>query len=502
MSNGIQQITAPDPTKPLKGIGPDGKLYTFKSGTTVQQAKDWFNKKGIKKQDSIITTESKQTKLPNNAKLAENQVRQRIVSSALQRQPHEFLNISKEDAAKLTKEDWQKIQKDYLGKESKWLTEGGLIAMGGGLEKIGITEAEPVGSAILKLLSKIPHAQEFTVGTGKVLSKIKIPLLPSEVNGGLSRYFEQLMTNLIPSAGKMKEFYTGQAEAITKGAETIANALSKFKGTPEEFGVLLQDATKAAKKAAIAKLAPQLSKMSPQNAAAMLEKYVEKPFAKGLLGTIMKSKNVEQLSGALVSPKFGHEEIRDLIKLFSGTDQFHAIEAARTRIVYDVIEQTLRGSKDPTLKRAPELSERFLGKRFTAALDKIGEDRLKTIFTSKQYEAIEKFEKLIAHTTGDQSSFVGRFMNLVFVLGPFRGAMSAGGMGKIALEAGVLNTAARIITSTEGVEAYESYIRAQGKNLPAATKAAYNIFKIQVDKANNEYELEKQKLEQLEKENK
>jgi hypothetical protein len=358
------------------------------------------------------------------------------------------------------------------------------------VEGAGISKAgEYVGSAFLKLAAKIPHSAV----------KDGIPLLPSDIDGGkMKRYMEQLLTNLLPSAGVMKEFTEKQASAITKGGETIANAMSKFKGTPEQFGILLQDSVNAAKKAVINKIAPQLSKLAPEKAAALQDK-VLKPFYQGLLGQIAKSRNVEQLSGLLVSKGIGNEEIRNLMKLFSGTDQFATIQAARTRIMHDVLEITMRGTKDPTLKRMASMEERFLGKQFTKALDNIGEERLKTIFTEKQFESISKFQNLISRVAGDQSSFVGRFMNLAFILGPFRGSFSVKGMTKLGMEAGVLNTLARVITSEKGVQAVESYVRATGAALPKSIKIATDGLKTEFENAHREYLLEQKYIEEQQK---
>ena len=44
-----ENIVPIDPSKPLKVIGPDGNTYTFVPGTTVEQAKHYFEKKGITK---------------------------------------------------------------------------------------------------------------------------------------------------------------------------------------------------------------------------------------------------------------------------------------------------------------------------------------------------------------------------------------------------------------------------------------------------------------------
>jgi hypothetical protein len=47
--------------RPVKGYGPDGRLYTFQPGTTVEQAKAWFKRNGIVAPAKKATADSKIT---------------------------------------------------------------------------------------------------------------------------------------------------------------------------------------------------------------------------------------------------------------------------------------------------------------------------------------------------------------------------------------------------------------------------------------------------------
>lgn len=339
---------------------------------------------------------------------------------------------------------------------------------------------EVIGSAFFKILDKLPHAE----------IKGGIPLLPSDVTGHkIMRYMEGLLQNLWPSMKPMEQFLEKQKIAIETSAEKLANGMSHFKGSPEQFGELLQQAIQTARKTAIQKV--KTAGMSQVARDKALDK-IEDTFKKGLLGTILKSKNVEQLSGALVSKAVGHEEVRELARELSKVDKHEVFEAARTRILSDVLKQTMANSKDPLKMLGRE--DKFLGKQFTYILDDISEDRLEAIYTPKQFDNIKKFSETISRVGGSQSSMIGKFLNLAFILGPFRGAMSVPGMTKLAVEGGLLRTMAKVITSEKGSQALEAYVRATGQNLPRATKMAIDGIKLEVEEKHKEQEIEDKKL--------
>ena len=89
-----------------------------------------------------------------------------------------------------------------------------------------------MGDVFFGLLNKIPHA----------VIKDGIRLLPSDINGGkITKYVEDLLSNLMPSSEVMAKYKAGQNKDVIGAAEKLAKGFSRFRGTTEEMGQLLQD---------------------------------------------------------------------------------------------------------------------------------------------------------------------------------------------------------------------------------------------------------------------
>jgi hypothetical protein len=347
---------------------------------------------------------------------------------------------------------------------------------------------EKVGEVFFNQLNKLPHA----------VTKKGIPLLPGDLspNSKLSKYVEDLLSNLAPSSKIMGDFRAKQNEAIIKQTTKLANGFAKFNGTSEEMGVLLRN-TLRQNEATAAKNLEAVRKSLPAGKQTM--NYLKKTqeykdyiatFDYELMRSILRTNKPELIAGFLRSSKASLGETRML------TDYIHEIDPkilgkVQNTIIRDVINETMTGSKDPMMKQTLAITKNFSGNKFKDILDGIGEQKLKALYGQKSYNAIEDFSKLIAHVDKTQGGGIGKFLNLTFLL-PFRSGMTAKGIGKVTGMGIIANRAAKIITSEEGVKLYENYIRATSSQAPRLISAARDELIAFNEKADKEYELDQQ----------
>jgi hypothetical protein len=511
------ESTTDDTSKPVIVKGPDNKIYKMPSGTTKEKALLYFKTKGIKAPEKNTTNNKSETKklggaggdyiydpaekLRNPASHAGGVISD-IGHQALNQAPNAGGLVGSlvgggkgpgaiagaglgGGAGEALKQIGTRLLFDEgptSSKEAAWkiIKESAIQA---GLQKGG----EVAGEAFFKILNKIPHSSEELIKAGG--KNLKIPLLPGDVKGGVMKYVEQFLSAYLPSASVMKEFTDRQTTSIKNVAETIAGGMSKFKGDPEQFGKLLQDSINVARKTALASLKAKAGSMTKIAYDKELDK-IESKFLSGFMGKILHSNNVEQLAGTLISKGVGNEEVRGLISELTKIEKFDVFKAARTSIMGQVIKKTLTSKVDPAAARE---GVGFAGKEFSNALNMMERGRFETIFTPKEVENIHKFEKIISGV-GGQAGFVGKFANLVFVLG--RGLSSVQSVTKLAGGSLLAKTMAKIITSDTGLEAYSAYARAIGQNLPRATKAAIDVLKTEIKKAKDEYDIEQKQIEE------
>lgn len=352
-------------------------------------------------------------------------------------------------------------------------------AVQGGMEKGG----QFVGTAFFKILSRIPHAE----------IKGGIRLLASEVNGGkITRYVEDLLTNLIPSAGIMGEFKAAQHAEIVSSVDTLAKGMSKFKGTTEEMGQLLQDTYRkleSGDRQSLLKTAKTLTNPKDIEKTPAYKEYVK--FFKNELANKIAKTNKPELIGGFLRKAGSLEETRTMTNMLEERAP-RVMNAVRTRLMQDVIQETLTGAIDPVMKDAQKTTATYSGKVLKENLDKIGEERLKAIYTPKQYEAIMEFADLTKRVGANGGSGVGKFVNLAFLLAPIRTGIKLTTGVTLTKEAILVNRAARIMTSTEGVRAYENYIRATAMGGVKGTKLALDELKVFAKRADEEYQQEQE----------
>ncbi len=348
------------------------------------------------------------------------------------------------------------------------LIEMGKAAAGQALLEKG---GQKAGEIFFKALDKfVPHA-----------AKVKgIPLLPSDLNpnGKVMRYVEDLLSNLAPSAKTMTAFREAQKNAITTQAGKLANGFSKFNGTSEELGILLQntmnkfDDALTSQMEAIRKTLPAGKRTIAQAMKDPVYKgiYDEQQayFRTELAKKIMGTNKPELIAGLIRTPKAGLEDTRRLMELMNEKSP-EIVGKVQNRVMRDIFSETMTGSKDPTLKGTS--LKGFSGSKLKDTLDGIGEEKLKVLYGQKGYKAITDFENIVKHIDKTQGSGVGRFLNLMFIL-PFRAGTSVSAISKVTGMGLIANRAARIITSPEGVKLYENYIRATAAQTPRLANLA------------------------------
>jgi hypothetical protein len=137
----------------------------------------------------------------------------------------------------------------------------------------------------------------------------------------------------------------------------------------------------------------------------------------------------------------------------------------------------------------------FSGSKFKAALDDIGEEKLKAIYGEDRYKAITEFADLIKRVGSGGGSGAGKFLNLIFLIGPLRSGFTLASGKKIAVEGLIFNRAAKIMTSTQGVKLYENVIRASAMGGIKTLSAARDELKVYTERADKEYMDEQQQIE-------
>lgn len=109
--------------------------------------------------------------------------------------------------------------------------------MGAAAEGAGLGGSKSIGIAV-KPLQETALASE----------KAGVNLLPSEAAGKAPSFVERFMKGSVLTSGKMEKFRQTQNAETKAVVEKVANDISKFNGTPEELGNLVQDGIENHKK--------------------------------------------------------------------------------------------------------------------------------------------------------------------------------------------------------------------------------------------------------------
>lgn len=369
------------------------------------------------------------------------------------------------------------------------LLEGGKQA---GLEYAG----GKIGDGFFKLLNKIPHA----------VIKDGIKFLPSELKEGgtVSRYVEDLLSNLATSANTIETFKNERNKVILNHTEQLAQGFSRFNGTSEELGIIMQKSIRQAhenidkglestyqgyiKKGFTEKQAElYLSKTS-------LAKQMKEYFDNELASKIIKTNKPEEIAG-FIRAKAALQDVRQLHKTLIELSP-DMMGKVQNRLMRDFLQEAITGSKDPTAKGAQELTKHFAGDRFKKIIDTVGEEKLKAIYGENGYKRLEDFIKLTGTIgTGRQGSGVGKFLNLVFIY-PFRGGINIHTLLRSAGMAFAFNRAAKIITSPEGMGIYEGLIKVLGSNSPRLINLSLEELKKFNQRSDEEFSIEQQQAEE------
>lgn len=344
---------------------------------------------------------------------------------------------------------------------------------------------EKAGEYFFKMLDKvIPHS----------VTKGGIPLLPGDLNpnGKVMRYIEDLLTNLSPSGGTMEKYFDKQSAAAEKKAQILAKGFSKFSGTSEELGNLIQNTVRKEGGLEYERVA-KLKKSGASKAILQQAKDdYDKVFRNDLSKAIASTQNPELIVGDLRSAtKASLENTRTVMDLLYEKNP-KLVGDVQNRLMRDIIQETMTGVPNPTVRQVT--GNRFSGKDFISTLNNIGEDKLKAIYGETKYANIQKFEKLTQSIDRTHGNGVGRFWNLMFLL-PLRQGLGLKGTGKILFTALVANRAAQVITSPEGIKIYEDFIKASSSNLPRLTKLAIDEMKTYAQRQDEEYIMEKKQAQ-------
>lgn len=370
------------------------------------------------------------------------------------------------------------------------LIEGGKQAA---LEKGG----QKVGELFFNIVNKIPHA----------IVKQGIKFLPSEINPGgkISRYVEDLLSNLAPSAKTMDAFKTEQNAQIIKKVDTLVKGMSRMDLNSEQVGTLLRQTMSDGEDSALKSLKAlaksnlpagkrdmgNLAKLFPKEVNDFMTNY-RNELAKRIIGT----QKPELIAGWLRQQNTGLEHTRLL------TDKIHELKPdvlgkVQRRLVSDFLQESLTGSKDPVTKGMQSLTNRFAGDKWSKVLNTMGEEKLKAIFGDTGYKNLQKFTELTGQLgVNRQGSSVGRFLNLMFLL-PFRSGIKIDALTKTGGTAFLLNRAAKVITSPEGMGIYETYIKAVAQNSPRLANLAIDELRKYNERSDAEFKQEQREAEQL-----
>ena len=350
---------------------------------------------------------------------------------------------------------------------------------------------EKLGEVFFKTLNKIPHA----------VIKNGIKLLPSDLNpnGKVMKYVEDLLSNLAPSAKTMEEFKAQQSKDVVDKVNTIVKGFSRFNGTSEEMGTLLQKTLTSGREAVEAKLKAlnkgymQKGASAKQAAQYVTQTQVYKDYVKSyeneLVKSVIATNKPELIAGLLRSTHAALNETRVMNETLKGLDG-EVLGKVRNQILRDMVSETVAGSKDPTAKGVQNLAGKYSGNKFKDIADKMGEEKLKAIMGEAGYKQIEDFITLTGGVGNGGNGGVGKFLNLIFLV-PFRGAV-----GKATGMAFMANRAAKVITSTEGMRLYENVIRATTSNIPRATKLALDEYNKFIMRQDDEFKQEQKATEE------
>ena len=504
-----QNVDIPEPVTSVatdKQIvkGSDGRRYVFSKKMPAERIDKYFKQKGLTRQDTTSPVHS----LPVNP----------LQQSGLAGLP---TSLVEQGAAALPSVGGMA---GGVGAGTPGAGLGGLIGedlrqmimrpilLGRGQQDLSVSQSlvemgkEAVGQAALEYTGKkagevffntlnkvIPHA---TIKGG-------IPLLPGDLNPNskVMRYVEDLLTNLAPSSKTMAEFESKQSAAILSNAKTIAEGFSKFKGTPEEMGVLLQKTLSDSQKnilkglkqikegyikgGASAKQADLYLKQSK-----VYKDYVQK-YENELVSKIVGTNKPELIAGLIRGSKSALNENRILNQTLKELKP-ELLGNVRNVLARDIINVMAYGSKDPAMQ---VMAGRGMGKSLKNVLNDFGDQKLKAVFGETGYKSLTEFSDLIKYVDRTQGNGAGKFLNLLFIL-PFRGGATVKAGVRTATLGLVFNRAAKIITNPEGVKIYEGYIRAAAAQSPRLLNLAREEIKAFNERSDAEYEQEEKQVEE------
>lgn len=500
--------------------GPDGKTYRFSKSISQDRIDKYFAKKGITKKD---TKKGDSGPTKSQVDLMKNMEKRALPNPAMPDYSGELLptaggimggiiggrvagpNGARSGAVlgagiggaagEASRELWRRItfNENITAKDAVMKTAGEGVKQAA-LEYGG----QKVGELFFKALSKIPHAE---VRDG-------IPLLPSEAKPGgkVYRFVEDLFSNIFSASKVMDDFRTGQSKAINAKLETFAKGMSNFKGTSEQLGELIQkvlrDGDTAAQKSIKDYKVLQLKKgrtakqiemdLSKTN---LYKNYIQ-DFKNKLSQEIVKANNPAAIAGLIRTPSesvsgVSHADVRAVKDLVNE----HSPELwgkVQNRLMNDIINEALMGAKDPINKVG---GGNISGDKLKSLLNGIGEERLKIIYGDKGYENIEKFSDLIKNVRGEHTSGLGKMANIFLFLSPIRSGLSTKTMMKASGTAYLVNRLAKVMTSTEGVEITNRYVRATIQHSPQLVNAALEEYKKFNERTDKEYDMDEQEGE-------
>jgi hypothetical protein len=359
--------------------------------------------------------------------------------------------------------------------------------------KQGLLEkgSQYVGKGLFYLLGKIPHA---AIQQG-------VKFLPHELPGNkgsvVSKYIADLLTNLVPSAKTMAEDATTRNARVIGAANKLAKGFGRTQGTSEEIGLMVQDAIKQQKELAEKAIAAQ-GGMSPSvqkafGTTALVKEY-EDVFKNALAEHIVKEGKPEAIVG-YIRGTAGLEDTRTVLGYLKDKGNAKVVNAVKSRLMADIVQETLTGTKDPILKQLQKQDTKFVGQNFKSVLDKVGEEKLKAIYGMEGYENITEFAKLVEHIGTNGTNGAGKFLNLIFVLGPLRTGLTFAAGKKLVTEGFIFNRMAKYMVSTEGIKLTENYARAIsiGAKVP---NALYDQMKAFNERQDREYVEEQKAVEE------
>lgn len=367
----------------------------------------------------------------------------------------------------------------------------------GALQKAG----DKIGDLFFGALKKIAFAKV----------KDGIPFLPSEYKPGgkLYKMVEDLLSNLAPSAKTMEEFKSKQTAAINDKLSTFVDGMSKFKGTSEDMGNLLKGALKSGEESFQKQkevLMKGYAKKGFSNTQA--QRYLEqttlyknymKEFNNTLAKKIGATNKPELIAGLLrVQGKESLEETR-ILKATVEELKPGLWGKVQNRVMRDAIQKLYTGVTDPVAQGVTKYS----GDKFKQILNESGEERLKIIYGETGYKNIQEFIKLTEHI-GNGGTGMGRMMNIFLLVSPIRSGLTTKTITHTGLFALAINRVAKAMTSTEGIEITNKYVRATIQHSPQLANLALKElekfnqrtdaeYKADEEQGEREYEQEKGK---------